>query len=103
MPETHQTTAWIDRDISLERGAAREYQVNSLPLFSPANRLIHHQLSDGEAVVYFRHLHVLRGQTRITQCLSRCCGSCIEAEEVFDLPQRVCTETIRTHLDTLGE
>src|SRR5262245_12550483 len=103
MPETHQTSTWIDRNIPLNRGAAREYQVNPLPLFGPADRLIHHELGDSEAVVHFRHLHVLRSKTPISQRLSRRCRGRVEPEEVFDLPHRVGTETIRTHLDTLAE
>src|SRR5262245_29176101 len=103
MPETHQASTWVDRDIALDRGAAREHQVNPLPLFGPADRLVHHELGDREAVVYFRHLHVLRGHARITQRLSRRRRSRVAPEEVFDLPQRIGTDTIRTHLDTLGE
>src|SRR5215470_1970904 len=65
MPETHQTSTWIDWDIPLNRGAAREHQVNPLSLFGPANRLIHHELGDREAVVHFRHLYILRGQASV--------------------------------------
>ena len=49
------------------------------------------------------HLHVVRGHARIPQRLSRRCYGRVEPEEILDLPQWVGTETIRTHLDTLGE
>src|SRR5262249_10621948 len=99
MPETHQASTRIDRYNPLNQDAALPYQVNPLPLVGPANCLIHHEFGDSEAVVHFRHLHVLRSKAPISQCLSRRCRSRVEPEEVFDLPQRVSTETIRTHLD----
>src|SRR4029453_7859636 len=103
MPETHQPSTWIDWDIALNRGTAREHQVNAFPLFGPTDCLIHHEFGNREAVVHFGHLHILRCKAPILQCLRRRCRGRIEPEEIFDLPQGVATETIRTHLDTLGE
>src|SRR5262249_15546079 len=101
MTETDQTTSGIHRPITFDGGAPREEQIKALALLSPTNGLVHQQFSNGEAVVYFRHLDVLRRQAAVPYGFSRSRGRGIKAQQIFDLPEWISAEAIRAHMDAL--